>query len=210
MRGREDGDDADARPAPRGFRGDYVIGDAARSASHVVVGLSCEEAAAAAATLSHHDYAFVRRAGGGYSYAILASRSEEVMTFVMGLEGTTKTIERRRWGELVRPVSPEEEEDDDDHDDYDGTAASSSADCLAAAQTESQSERGEEDEEGQLRRMRAELYLARGLWLPVSVSFDEDDDDDAVSCVSLPYELTGDGEGAERYAPSEPEILVEC
>ena len=64
-------------PAPkrrRGFRRDYSLGDPLRSPSHMVVEPSPGRAARAAGSLRAHDFAFVRRTGGGFSYAVLAYR----------------------------------------------------------------------------------------------------------------------------------------
>jgi len=71
--------------------------------------------------LSTHDFAFVKRSDGSYSFAILAYRSmdmdpirggaedeegmEECMNFVVSEGGSTKMVRERRWVECVRLVS---------------------------------------------------------------------------------------------------------
>lgn len=105
------------KPAPsvtaqeeRGSRQGYLLGEAVRCPSHMAVESTPEDAARAVDALQKHDYAFVRRSDGSYSYAILAYRSfeqsrGELMTFVVRDDGSTKTIRRKHWGELVRLVS---------------------------------------------------------------------------------------------------------
>ena len=75
-----------------------------------------ELAMQAADTLEKHDFAFVKRSNGSYSYAILARRTfapmkghkdatEECMTFVTDESGSTKTIRQRNWSKCLRLVS---------------------------------------------------------------------------------------------------------
>merc|ERR1719296_222792 len=69
--------------------------------------------------LQKHDFAFVKRSDGSYSYAILAFRSfepikkgtgtEECMTFVTNKIGSTKIIRERHWSEFIRMPSPVEQ-----------------------------------------------------------------------------------------------------
>mmetsp|Transcript_11359 Transcript_11359/g.27948 ORF Transcript_11359/g.27948 Transcript_11359/m.27948 type:complete len:322 (-) Transcript_11359:62-1027(-) len=119
---------------PRGFRKDYIIGDCARSSSHMIMDPSIQ----AIGTLQKHDFAFIKRSDGSYTYAILACRSfvhikegtetEKCMTFVMHVKGTTKVIRERHWNDFIRrPVSTEE----DPH----GQAASSAHTSVANVST---------------------------------------------------------------------------
>ena len=99
---------------PAGFRHDYQLGDPLVDPAHARVA-----PAGAAAALRVHDFAFVRRSDGDFTYAIFAYRSaepvrrggrtvlEECMTFVTSPEGHTKTVSRRRWDERVRLVAVE-------------------------------------------------------------------------------------------------------
>lgn len=107
---------ADEEGAPRrgarcsGYRRDYALGQTVRIPSHMVVEPTPERAALAAGALRKHDFAFVRRSNGSFSYAILAERSvdrqgRERMTFVMDGMGSTKTVRRGHWGGSVRAVS---------------------------------------------------------------------------------------------------------
>ena len=94
-----------------GFRMDYIIGDPVRSLSHMIT----DPTSQAIGTLQKHDFAFIKRSDGSYSYAILAFRSfepikkgtgtEECMTFVTNETGSTKIIRERHWREFVRPAS---------------------------------------------------------------------------------------------------------
>jgi hypothetical protein len=107
-----------------GFRKDYTLGETVRSFSHMVVESSLEKASEAVNVLKNHDFAFIRRSDGSWTYSILAYRSfeplkageaappltssdelEECMMFVMSNAGQTKMIKKRQWGEFVRPVS---------------------------------------------------------------------------------------------------------
>eukprot|EP00585_Thalassiosira_rotula_P013959 CAMPEP_0196184580 /NCGR_PEP_ID=MMETSP0911-20130528/34230_1 /TAXON_ID=49265 /ORGANISM="Thalassiosira rotula, Strain GSO102" /LENGTH=161 /DNA_ID=CAMNT_0041454799 /DNA_START=33 /DNA_END=515 /DNA_ORIENTATION=- len=80
-----------------------------------------EQATRAVTSLKTHDFAFVKRSDGSFSFAILAYRStkplkgaedtsatEECMNFVMSDNGATKTVREKHWSEFVRLVSVEE------------------------------------------------------------------------------------------------------
>ena len=95
-------------PPHRGFRDDYVVGEVARSRSHLLFPSTDEDADRAAASLRIHDFAFVKRSNGSFSYAILADRSteetEEWMAFVVCLEGSVKMVHKKYWSDHVRLV----------------------------------------------------------------------------------------------------------
>ena len=91
----------------KGFREHYDLGDAIRSPSHMINEPISEQATKAVDVLRKHDFAFVKRSDGSYSYAILAYRSEESMTFVMNGSGSTKMISKRHWSKLIRLVASE-------------------------------------------------------------------------------------------------------
>ena len=106
-----------------------------------------------ALSLQKHDFAFVKRSNGHYSYAILAYRTtsgddspshhndsmksidnngkggEEGMAFVMDNSGSTKMIRKKHWAEYVRLVAPQEEEEEEEdvtHHNVPGKPTSSS------------------------------------------------------------------------------------
>jgi len=117
-----------------GFRKDYILGDSVRSPSHMIT----DPTSQAISSLQKHDFAFIKRSDGSYTYAILACRSfvhikegtetEKCMTFVMHVKGTTKVIRERHWNDFIRrPVSTEE----DPH----GQAASSAHTSVANVST---------------------------------------------------------------------------
>jgi len=104
-----------------GFRSDYSLGETIRTPSHMTIEPTSEQAIRAVTLLKTHDFAFVKRSDGSYSFAILAYRStrplkgakdtsdtEECMNFVMSDNGATKTVRERHWSEFVRLVSMEE------------------------------------------------------------------------------------------------------
>jgi len=102
----------------KGFRKDYSIGEKTRSPSHMIIEPTSDQAIQVISSLKKHDFAFVKRSCGSYSYAILAYRSmepikgaidksmEECMTFVMSDVGSTKMV-RKRHSHFVRLVSME-------------------------------------------------------------------------------------------------------
>ena len=103
-----------------GFRGDYTIGETLRSSSHMSIEATSEQAIQAISSLDQHDFAFIKRSDGSYSYAILACRSmepikgadnndkaesmEEYMAFMTSKAGATKMVRRRNWSKIVRLV----------------------------------------------------------------------------------------------------------
>ena len=100
----------------KGFRRDYSLGETVRFASHII---DEQTNIGDVNSLRKHDFAFVKRSDGSYSYAILACRSfepikgaknddtEECMTFVMNDIGSTKMIKQRHWSAFVCLVSME-------------------------------------------------------------------------------------------------------
>jgi len=102
----------------KGVRQDYLLGETTRSHSHMIIEPISGRSLQAINSLQKHDFAFVKRSDGSYSYAILAYRSsepikgranknsaiaeEECMIFVMNGIGNTKTIRQRYWSEFVR------------------------------------------------------------------------------------------------------------
>ena len=104
----------------RGFRRDYALGDTARVESHMIIETNPERAID---SMCNHDFAWVKRSDGTYSYSILAYRSssgganeadehdeegqaEECMTFVLNNLGHTKVISKSQWGKCIRLVAP--------------------------------------------------------------------------------------------------------
>lgn len=102
------------------FHKDYKLGDTLCCPSHATSEPDSRRACRAVSSLRVHDFAFVKRSDGSFSYAILAYRSmmptekgnnksmEECMTFVLGTTGSTKTVFRSQWGKQVRLVSIDE------------------------------------------------------------------------------------------------------
>lgn len=109
-----------------GFRADYSLGQILRHPSHMMHQTNnlskCAVAAPSVKSLNNHDFAFVKRSNGTYSYSILAYRSmepvkghdqvmEECLVFVMNDAGSTKMVRKRHWGQFVRlAVTTEERE----------------------------------------------------------------------------------------------------
>lgn len=104
-----------------GARCDYILGDIAKCSSHMIILAETtndpqhhEKALHQVSQLKQHDFAFIKRADGSWTYAILAHRyiqgdtNEECMMFVLNEGGATKTIKKRQWVNFVRVVALEE------------------------------------------------------------------------------------------------------
>jgi len=113
-RRRTDGDyDIPSQPTEiqvySGARNDYSLGDKAWCTSHMIIQDDPQEAFNQVPRLKQHDFAFVKRTGGLWTYAILAHRyideGEECMMFVMHQVGSTKTIKKNQWAGFVRLVA---------------------------------------------------------------------------------------------------------
>ena len=59
----------------------------------------------AANSLRIHQFAFVLRSNGTYTYAIVSDRSEDRIRFVLDMIGSTKLIKRRSFGRSIRVVN---------------------------------------------------------------------------------------------------------
>jgi len=103
-----------------GYRSDYSLGDTLCSTSHMVIEPTPKQAIKAVDSLKTHDFAFVKRSDGSYSFAILAYRSmeptkradgdadmRECMNFVICNNGSTKMVRRSHWSRSIRLVSME-------------------------------------------------------------------------------------------------------
>jgi len=113
-----------------GYRDDYFLGDVVRSTSHMIIESTPKQALRAVESLNVHDFAWVKRSDGLYTYAILAYRStcpltiesacaspsadapvsssegEEYMYFVVDDYGSTKMVPKSRWHVNVRLMKP--------------------------------------------------------------------------------------------------------
>ena len=99
-----------------GYREDYLLGDVVKLSSHMIIESSPNRAIRAVESLQLHDFAWVKRSDGLYTYAILAYRStsplpespstteEEYMYFVVDDIGSTKMVLKSRWHVNVRLV----------------------------------------------------------------------------------------------------------
>ena len=115
----------------RGFRSEYSLGDHVKSSTHIIMPPPntppSQHAflARSVESLQKHDFAFVKRSNGQYSYAILAYRMTtddisknkrecpeydstkgEGMVFVIDEIGSTKMIRKKYWCDHVRLVAP--------------------------------------------------------------------------------------------------------
>ena len=85
---------------------DYNLGDTCRSPHHMIVEPNRSKATQAVDTLSNHDFAFVKRSGGRYTYAILAYRTK----------GTCKGVQQEEHNSISfssLSISPRESEEEE-------------------------------------------------------------------------------------------------
>jgi hypothetical protein len=207
-----------------GFRRDYTLGETVRSPSHMIIGLTSEKATEAVNSLSIHDFAFVKRSDGLFSYAILAFRSneednnsnhssEECMTFVLSDMGGTKMIKKSQWSELVRLISTNNGCEMDPT--LPVTANTSPMQQEKARHAHGSYDRNcdhevesNHDVEDYLNKLRTEFYSTRGpatVPPPSMISFDTMEDD-MISCVSAPCDFSNE-HLETKYSPSQPVIL---
>ena len=206
----------------------YRIGDALRDPSHMKVEKTEGASLAAIESLQNHDFCFLRRSDGSYTYAILAYRTieplrpsspeggespgvEECMTFVVNSTGCTKMIKRRQWTEFVRRCAvppPAAAADSDEPPQPQGAAAG----CAATTEALEKAAAAEDN----LRRIRREFYATRpepGGWTPpASIEFGIGGDDDisVVSDVSYIVQAQSAAQHAQArggFAPSQPVIM---
>lgn len=216
-----------------GFRTDYQLGQTARSLKHMIFEPDPEKATEAIGALAKHDFVFVKRSDGMFTYAILAYRSdedgvipgpsaEESMTFVLSRSGCTKTLARSQWSQFIKLAST------DNVGPRDPTIASASTplteqDEAWLAQLEDGNNMVDEEVksshevEDYLNTLRKEFYRTRGPPTmgappppPGVITFDTAEDD-GISCISVPNEsdfvIENEGQEAAKYVPSEPQIL---
>ena len=96
----------------------YTIGDVAQSSSHMMIETCPRAALINACQLKTHDFAFVKRSDGSWTYAILAGHckdidNEEVMVFVTNETGCTKVIKQRNWAKSIRGVATDKKCNED-------------------------------------------------------------------------------------------------
>jgi len=53
-----------------------------------------------------HDFAFILRSHGQWTYAIIADKQDDAIRFVMNANGDTKVLSRKRWYSSIRLVNP--------------------------------------------------------------------------------------------------------
>ena len=58
--------------------------------------------------LQTHDFAFVLRSSGQWTYAIIADRQEHFMLFVLDALGNAKRLDKNDWATSIRLVNPSE------------------------------------------------------------------------------------------------------
>jgi len=192
------------REAKAGFRIDYKLGEAARSASHMIIETDPQKAIDAVSSLSVHDFAFVENSDGLLSYAILALRSyeepedsngapEECMTFVLSESGCTATVKKSHWSECIRLASPEY------GCKYDQNLQLMQQDMPQKNVYEN--ERYNHGVEDFVNKLRSVPWLSP----PETISFDGMEDD-GVSCISTPFEIRNEY-SETKFTPSQAVIL---
>ena len=59
-------------------------------------------------SLRVHDFAFIQRSSGQWTYAIIAEKREDAIRFVVNGNGDTKTLSKKHWYTSIRWANPEE------------------------------------------------------------------------------------------------------
>jgi hypothetical protein len=109
-----------------GYRDDYYLGDVIRSTSHMLIECTPNRATQDVGMLKTHDFVWIKRSNGLYTYAILANRSsspspscastngstttadsddKEYMYFVLNDCGATKMVYKNNWSKCIRFVN---------------------------------------------------------------------------------------------------------
>ena len=65
-------------------------------------------AVARMALLEKHDFAFILRSNGQWTYAIIANREDDFILFVVDTVGDTKVLKKKNWATSIRLVDPKE------------------------------------------------------------------------------------------------------
>jgi len=59
-------------------------------------------------SLRVHDFAFIQRSDGRWTYAIIADKEEDYIRFVVDANGDTKRLSKKHWCSSIRWVNPDE------------------------------------------------------------------------------------------------------
>lgn len=98
-----------AKPQHKGFRKDYALGEPLRSLSDKIEEPTPAQALQAVDQLQRHDFAWVKRSDGTYTYAIIAYRTEDTLTFVISEDFiSAKTLNKSHWKDCVKLVNTTE------------------------------------------------------------------------------------------------------
>ena len=107
----------DKNQKPLGLKVVYSLGEKPRSSSHIIIESSTQKATEMVSRLKIHDFAWIKRSNGSWTYAILAYKSyienalgikEECLVFAMSTRGATRAIKKHQWAECIRLVAAEE------------------------------------------------------------------------------------------------------
>lgn len=150
-----------------GFCVDYDLGDAVRCPSDMIVEATQGRTTDAVVSLRKHDFAWVKRSDGSYTYSIIADKTEDHIVFLIDSKGSTKKVSRKHWSELVRRVQ----------------IVSSTA---VARVVEPGSRTYVYRVGGEPFRLPEAIALKRNDMTPLFVTFDAEDDISIISDVSLP------------------------
>jgi len=59
-------------------------------------------------SLRIHDFVFILRSDGRWTYAIIADKQKDIIRFVVDADGCTKTLSKKHWSNSIRLVNPDE------------------------------------------------------------------------------------------------------
>ena len=100
------------RPSPPAktntFLPNFELGDVGTPRHMLPAGACPTRAAAQLTALETHDFAFILRSDGRWTYAIIANREDDVILFVVDTVGDAKVVKRKNWATSIRLVDPKE------------------------------------------------------------------------------------------------------
>lgn len=88
-----------------------VLGDTCTSPQEMLIESNRACALEKVNSLQKHDFAFVLRKDGRWTFAIIADRDEDSIRFVVDFRGSTKTLSRNRWSSRIRLVNNQRNRD---------------------------------------------------------------------------------------------------
>lgn len=85
------------------------LGGAGTAQDMIIMESSCDSIALRMInSLQIHDFVFILRSDGRWTYAIIADKQNDSIRFVVDADGCTKTLSKKHWSNSIRLVNPDE------------------------------------------------------------------------------------------------------